>query len=242
MPQSKNGVEDPEQQVGFLRRWSERKAGAARPTTAPAATDPTTTETPATEPAATESSAIDASTSDDAPETPPTVTEADLDNLSYESDYTKFMGKDVPEALRRRALRQLWRSDPILANVDGLCDYDDDYTDAALAVKVLKTAHRVGQGYLTDEEVAVNQARGHSGPNNESPNASEASNDGDSENHNEDDKEATATNADANITEPPGNAEPPTELAEHPPSAGLTASNGATISETPESPETPAKA
>ena len=28
----------------------------------------------------------------------------------------------------------------------------DDFTDAALAVDVLKTIHKVGRGYLTDDE------------------------------------------------------------------------------------------
>lgn len=78
----------------------------------------------------------------------------EVEALDYEADFTRFMKEDVPEALKRRALRQLWRSDPILANVDGLNDYDDDFTDAALAVKVLQTAHKIGRGYLDDDEVA----------------------------------------------------------------------------------------
>ena len=77
----------------------------------------------------------------------------DFDSLDYDSDYTRFMGKDVPEAVRRRALRMLWGSNPILANIDGLNDYDEDFTDAALAVKgLLKTSYKVGSGYLTEEE------------------------------------------------------------------------------------------
>lgn len=75
----------------------------------------------------------------------------DVETLDYHADFTRFMKEDVPEALRKRALRQLWRSDPILANVDGLNDYDDDFTDAALAVKVLQTAHKIGRGYLDDD-------------------------------------------------------------------------------------------
>lgn len=77
----------------------------------------------------------------------------DFDKLDYDSDYTRFMGKNVPEAVRRRALRMLWGSNPILANIDGLNDYDEDFTDAALAVKgLLKTSYKVGSGYLTEEE------------------------------------------------------------------------------------------
>src|SRR5665811_1535073 len=77
----------------------------------------------------------------------------DFDSLDYDSDYTKFMKSGVPESVRKRALRMLWGSNPILANVDGLNDYDEDFTDAALAVKgLLKTSYKPGSGYLTDEE------------------------------------------------------------------------------------------
>lgn len=54
----------------------------------------------------------------------------DIETLDYESDFTVFMDAKVPEALRRMALRKLWRSNPILANIDGLNDYDEDFTDA----------------------------------------------------------------------------------------------------------------
>jgi hypothetical protein len=62
------------------------------------------------------------------------------------------MKKGVPEAVKRRALRTLWSSNPILANLDGLNDYDEDFTDAALAVKVLTSNYKPGSGYLTEEE------------------------------------------------------------------------------------------
>ncbi len=89
---------------------------------------------------------------DEARQVPPELADIDIDALDYDSDYTRFLGEGVPEALRRRALRRLWRSNPILANVDGLNDYDDDFTDAALVVDVLKTVHKVGKGYLEDDD------------------------------------------------------------------------------------------
>lgn len=76
----------------------------------------------------------------------------DFESLDYESDYKRFMAAGVPEAIRKRALRMLWQSSPILANVDGLNDYDDDFTDAALAVKKLASSWNVGSGYDTLEE------------------------------------------------------------------------------------------
>lgn len=82
---------------------------------------------------------------------PEDLADVDIETLNYESDFKRFLESDVPEALRKRALRQLWRSDPILANVDGLNDYDEDFSDAALAVNVLETAYKIGQGYLESE-------------------------------------------------------------------------------------------
>ncbi len=51
----------------------------------------------------------------------------DIDSLDGDSDYTAFLREGVPEDLKHRALRKLWRSDPVLANLDGLNDYDEDF-------------------------------------------------------------------------------------------------------------------
>ncbi len=91
---------------------------------------------------------------DDAPESyrPGEFDDVDFDKLNYASDYSRFMKRGVPEAIRRRALRMLWSSNPILANIDGLNDYDEDFTDAALAVKVFSSSYKPGIGYLTEKE------------------------------------------------------------------------------------------
>lgn len=57
----------------------------------------------------------------------------DIDTLTYNSDFTVFLQEGVPDALRRLALARLWRTDPILANLDGLNDYDEDYRIVASA-------------------------------------------------------------------------------------------------------------
>ncbi len=70
----------------------------------------------------------------------------DPDTLTKGDDFAAFLRAAVPEALRRRALRRLWRSDPALACLDGLNDYDADYrvvSDGTL----MRTAYRAGQGY-----------------------------------------------------------------------------------------------
>ncbi len=72
----------------------------------------------------------------------------DPDALGRGDDFSAFMAKTVPERLRRRALRRLWISDPVLANLDELVDYGEDFTDAATIVENLQTAYRVGKGML----------------------------------------------------------------------------------------------
>ena len=57
------------------------------------------------------------------------------DTLKQGDDFTGFLSKAVPERIRRRALRKLWLSNPMLANVDGLVDYGEDFTDSALVVE-----------------------------------------------------------------------------------------------------------
>ena len=83
----------------------------------------------------------------------------DIEALDYESDYKGFLDDKVPEAIRRRALRRLWSSSPVLANVDGLVDYGEDFTDAATVIEGMQTAYQVGRGMLTPEERAEEAER-----------------------------------------------------------------------------------
>lgn len=76
----------------------------------------------------------------------------DIDSLDADSDFTPFLKKGVSEQLQRRALRKLWLSDPVLANVDGLLDYGEDFTDAAMVVADMKTAYTVGRGMVPPPE------------------------------------------------------------------------------------------
>lgn len=72
----------------------------------------------------------------------------DPDAIALGTDITGFMRKEIPDLLRRRALRALWRSNPVLAVLDGLNDYDEDFTDAATAAKGVQTLYKVGQGLI----------------------------------------------------------------------------------------------
>ncbi len=82
----------------------------------------------------------------------------DPDSMKQGDDFSAFMAEAVPQRLRRRALRQLWRSNPVLANLDNLVDYGEDYTDAALVVENLQTAYQVGKGMLKHLEAMAEAA------------------------------------------------------------------------------------
>ena len=76
----------------------------------------------------------------------------DLESLTYESDFSAFFKDGVPTLLRQRALKILWRSNPVLANIDGLCDYDENFADPALILDKFESAYKIGKGYLFDED------------------------------------------------------------------------------------------
>ncbi|MEL6564627.1 MAG: DUF3306 domain-containing protein [Pseudomonadota bacterium] len=72
-----------------------------------------------------------------------------------------FLKEELPQRLKTRALRRLWRLNPMLANLDGLVDYGEDYTDAATVIENMQTVYQVGKGMLTafleDEEEAAEE-------------------------------------------------------------------------------------
>src|SRR5690554_4228318 len=72
----------------------------------------------------------------------------DPDTLELGADITGFMRKEIPELLRRKALRALWKSNPVLAVLDGLNDYDEDFTASGPTIKGAKTLYKVGQGFI----------------------------------------------------------------------------------------------
>ena len=63
-----------------------------------------------------------------------------------------FLRRGVPEALKRRAFRALWRSDPVFGNLDRLNDYDEDFRAPSIAMKVFQSAWQAGRGYAFPED------------------------------------------------------------------------------------------
>ncbi len=82
----------------------------------------------------------------------------DPDTLKLGDDVRGFMSRAVPDRLRRRALRSLWRLNPVLANIDGLVDYGEDFTDAACVIENMQTTYQVGKGMLAHVEEMERQA------------------------------------------------------------------------------------
>lgn len=130
-----------------LSRWSRRKAEAAA-AEAETETAGESAERPADAAAAAEPKAasVDGAATDPSPASAPEL--PDLATLTAESDYTVFLAEGVAEETRRQALRILWRSDPVLANLSGLNDYDDDYRAIGTVQQVVETVYKAGAGYL----------------------------------------------------------------------------------------------
>jgi len=121
---------------GMLSRWSRRKRGLTEEEQSPVVV------------AADEQARIDEEREAMLVANRQAAEEIDLDTIDAESDLSIFLKEGVPEVLKRKALSVLWRSNPVFANVDGLCDYDDDFGDKSLNMKVFKSAWQAGRGYL----------------------------------------------------------------------------------------------
>ncbi len=116
----------------FLRRWARLKAERTKPETP--APLPDTLPEPAAAIAGSESAA-----------TPPEELPS-IDDLTKDSDFTPFLKAGVPETLKRLALRKLWRTDPVFANLDGLVEYGEDFAAPFRNPGPVATLFRLGRG------------------------------------------------------------------------------------------------
>ncbi|MEM7668598.1 MAG: DUF3306 domain-containing protein [Pseudomonadota bacterium] len=124
---------------GFLNRWSRRKLQQGDDSAAESPPQPELAEDQGHDTLAEARSEGEILEELDLP---------DPDTLSAGDDFSGFMAKAVPERLRNRALRKLWLTNPVLANLDELVDYGDDFTDAATVIENLQTVYRVGHGMI----------------------------------------------------------------------------------------------
>ncbi len=141
---------------GFLSRWSRRKR-TEPPDEAAVDTAEQAVETLDTEETLDTDGGHEGKESPEGEAGDPEVVARlpDIDGMDDSSDFSVFLQAGVPEALRRRALRKLWGVNPVLANLDGLNDYDEDYTQLNVWGRGMKTLYRVGKGFATDEQDAV---------------------------------------------------------------------------------------
>ena len=154
---------DPED--GLLSRWARRKQAVREEEEAQEAEAVVTEAADEAEPE-TEEEAM-ALLEERDPELAEQISTMDLDNLSYDDDFTVFMKNKVPDIIRRKALSKLWLSHPLLANLDGLNEYDEDYTQAADAAEMVRKAFEAAR--LREEEAAKKKAKEALAANTEGP-------------------------------------------------------------------------
>ena len=130
----------------FLRRWVRRKAEATRQSM-PADRMPDQADDGPSAGAADRRKP--AERREKGPPLPP------LETLGADSDFSAFMARGVPREIRNAALRRLWQIDPALGTPDGMVEYGEDFTDAAKAKGLVRTAFRVGYGMRPGPEEAA---------------------------------------------------------------------------------------
>ena len=107
----------------FFSRWSRRKAEVRESAAVPG---PAAQTTPAPATVVAERPQAPAQPLQPAAETPPAPTLADVDALTTQSDYTRFVARDVSPEVKQAALKKLF-TDPHFNLMDGLDTYIDDY-------------------------------------------------------------------------------------------------------------------
>lgn len=76
-----------------------------------------------------------------------------LSSLNAESDFTPFFREGVPEFIKRRAMRVLWRAIPFFNFRDGLNEYDEDYNIIHKTISEFASSYKVGRGHLSEQEL-----------------------------------------------------------------------------------------
>ena len=76
----------------------------------------------------------------------------DVDALNKDSDFSLFMREGTPEHLKKIALRKLFNSDPAFSVLDGLNDYDEDYSMIGMVTEAVSTRYKPGRGMVDSED------------------------------------------------------------------------------------------
>jgi hypothetical protein len=83
----------------------------------------------------------------------------ELETLTDTSDYAPFFRPGVPAVLKSAALKKLWRSNPVFAVLDGLNDYDESYAWPTSGSEVVRSAWKLGRGFLSGDDEAAAEER-----------------------------------------------------------------------------------
>ncbi len=129
------------EESGFISRWAERKRRVQDESQKMAAE---AKEAATSEPQAADE--FEGKTDDEI------LMELELpapESLKLGDSVAGFMDARVPERIRHRALRAFWKTNPVLANIDGLDEYCEDYTDAVMIIENMETIYEVGKGYAS---------------------------------------------------------------------------------------------
>ena len=82
-----------------------------------------------------------------------------LDSLNEDSDFRPFLADNIPEFIRNRALKILWRSNPLFGFQDGLDDYAENFR---VIDKVINAAtdsiYQPGKGYDFRKKMLTKEA------------------------------------------------------------------------------------
>ena len=129
---------------GFVARWSRRKIEEKEPSNEPKI------EVSKLEPG----TPLETQSSQDVGDEGETNVDdlPDIKTLNESSDYTPFMKDGVPEKLKRLALRKLWKSNPAFGFIDGLDDYDEDYSAIGIVAQEIFTNYKPGKGMIDPDE------------------------------------------------------------------------------------------
>lgn len=142
---------------GFLSRWSQRKQAARQQVAESAEVEQTGLDEASSELSHSEpegEAQHPGATREEIAEANRAAAEAvDLETLAFDSDFSLFLKEGVSTQLKNAALRKLWRSNPVLACVDGLNDYDEDYRTVETFADGIRSSWQVGKGYSWMSEV-----------------------------------------------------------------------------------------
>ena len=150
----------PESLIDRLNRRRARVAAESRGEVLPPIGEP---EDPNQEKAAGAAEASPESDADDALSEAELLEKYDLpdpETIEDEAGLDRFFQGDMPERLRRMALRRVWRLNPLFRFADEMVEYGEDYTDAATVVDGLQTAYQVGKGYLQKAKDKLDEMSG----------------------------------------------------------------------------------